>query len=68
MTDTKSYVYDNTEVVQTGRQAVKNLASGKTDTLIEITPKSLSFGAWKKWVRVKDLYEVVVDDEKVSVN
>jgi len=54
----KTYVYDNVEVIKTGKQARKTLASGKLDVLNEVTPKDADIGTWKKWVRDSDLYEV----------
>lgn len=56
MADT--FVYENNEVIKTGRSATKTLKSGKVDTLVEITPKDNSIGIWKKWVRVDDLFVV----------
>lgn len=58
MTDNKSYVYENVEVVKTGKLASKKLRSGKEDILCEVTPKDNSIGTWKKWVRPDDLFEV----------
>jgi hypothetical protein len=58
MTEDKSYVYENTEVIMTGRSATKELRSGKIDTLYEITPKHSTSGQWKKWVNFSDLFEV----------
>ena len=54
-----TYVYENTEVVKTGRQAAKKLRSGKDDALVEIEPKDSSVGSWKKWVREDDLFTVL---------
>ena len=54
----QTYVYDNTEVRKTGRVAIKELKSGKVDQLVEITPSDPIIGAWKKWVREADLFEV----------
>jgi hypothetical protein len=54
----QTYVYENVEVVKTGRTAKKTLNSGKVDILFEITPKNTDIGAWKKWVREADLFEV----------
>jgi len=59
------YIYDNTEVVKTGRKAekqaeVKPKRSERTpqtnDVLFEITPADQETGSWKKWVRQSDLY------------
>lgn len=52
------YVYDNVEVIKTGRMAKKPLRSGKVDELFEITPAETIDGAWKKWVREIELFEV----------
>lgn len=52
------YVYDNVEVVKTGRTAKKALRSGKVDELVEITPVESMDGTWKKWVRDVELFEV----------
>lgn len=56
--DAKRYVYDNVEVVKTGRSAQKPLRSGKVDELFEITPVEHIDGTWKKWVREIELFEV----------
>lgn len=64
---TKTYVYDNTEVKLTGRQAEKKTeskgsarrtASVKVDTMYEITPAGDGVATWKQWVRMTDLYEI----------
>ncbi len=52
------YVYDNVEVVKTGRTAVKKLRSGTMDELFEITPIESIDGTWKKWVRLSELFEI----------
>lgn len=54
----KRYVYDNVEVIKTGRSAKKPLRSGKIDELFEITPVETMDGTWKKWVREIELFEV----------
>ena len=62
----KTYIYDGTEVVLTGRQAHREGGSVKTrsrvaktvDVLVEIKPLN-EIQAWTKWVRMKELYEVV---------
>lgn len=54
----KRYVYDNVEVIKTGRSAKKPLRSGKVDELFEITPVETMDGTWKKWVREIELFEV----------
>ena len=53
-----SFVYENGEVVKTGRRAERKVRSGKVDELVEITPKDATTGSWKKWVREDELYEV----------
>ncbi len=58
MSDEKTYVYENTEVVLTGRSASKTLRSGRVEKLYEITPKHSTSGVWKKWVDISALYEV----------
>lgn len=58
MSDDKSYVYENAEVIKTGRTASKELRSGKVDVLYEITPKHSTTGQWRKWVKNSDLFEV----------
>lgn len=52
------YVYDNVEVIKTGRTAKKALRSGKVDELFEVTPVESFDGVWKKWVRDSELFEV----------
>lgn len=59
---TKKYVYQNAEVILTGRIAEKKLRKS-TDTLYEITPLDKETGSWKKWVRLNDLHEIVVDKD-----
>lgn len=58
-----SFVYENTEVVMTGRKATKELRSGKEEILYEITPISKITGSWCKWVTVNNLYVVNEDEE-----
>lgn len=59
----KSFVYENTEVILTGRRASKTLRSGRVEKLYEITPKHSTSGVWKKWVALSLLYTV---DDSVS--
>lgn len=54
-----TYVYENVEIVKTGRSAERKLKSGKVDQLVEITPQDSSVGSWKKWVREDELFEVI---------
>lgn len=59
----KTWVYDGTEVVLTGREAVKLVKISVTKSrelkVVEITPASTEteFG-WKKWVDPAQLYEI----------
>lgn len=56
-----TYVYDGTEVVKTGREAVREISVGRNTrkvTLVEIKPVDESFD-WKKWVEPSLLYVVV---------
>lgn len=55
---TQRYVYDNVEVVMTGRIAKRPLRSGKVDEVFEVTPVEAFDGVWKKWVREGELFEV----------
>lgn len=54
-----SYVYENTEVIKTGRRSQRKLSSGKVDELVEITPTDSINGQWKKWVREDMLFTVL---------
>lgn len=57
------YVYNGTEVRLTGQKAERKLAGGRrgdrVDIIHEITPASTEDGSWKKWVHLKELYEIV---------
>ena len=64
----ETYIFDNTEVVKTGRKAIKGKEqkqkrSSRTpsnpDILYEVTPADTENGTWKKWVRHSDLYEII---------
>ena len=70
----KTYLYDDTEVILTGRTAKKQRkkytwgrpVSGVTeseyiDILVEIEPIGSSI-SWKKWVKQKELYEITKGD------
>lgn len=68
----ETYIYDNTEVVMTGRTAVKAVAKTKrrsgrspvsTDRLYEVKPADPENGTWTKWVRQSDLYEIQEEKE-----
>ena len=68
------YVFENIEVVLTGRTAERELPSkstrrgGKTearvDELVEIKPKNKEDGSFAKFVRMTDLYKIVVGEEQ----
>ena len=65
-----SYVFENTEVVLTGRRAEREIPNKRTragqggshkprtDELVEITPEDKEDGSWKKFVRMTDLYKI----------
>jgi len=57
-----TYVYEQTEVVKTGRKATRSLRSGKIDTKWEITPANPTVGGWKKWVDDSELLTVEVEE------
>lgn len=60
----KTYVYDGTEVVLTGRRAQRErLRSNKVDELHEVKPQDEELGSWKKWVREVELYEIIDSNE-----
>lgn len=58
MTET-TYVYGETEVKLTGREATKPLVGGKKMTLVEITPLHDYDGTWKKFVPMASLLTIV---------
>lgn len=59
----QTYVYDGIEVVLTGRTASKPLRSGKSDTVVEITPLTQQVGLWRqRWVRPAELYIITKQD------
>jgi hypothetical protein len=59
-----SYVFEQAEVVLTGRKASKKLRSGRDETLYEITPVSKLTGSWCKWVTMSQLFEVMDDEDE----
>jgi len=72
MSESKTYVWGDLEVVLTGKRAERRISpSGRgrtrqTDkvlTLHEITPADKEEGSWKKWVKMSDLYEIVEGEE-----
>jgi len=68
-----SYIYEDTEVRLTGREATKQIGSGvsrransraNVDIKVEITPNDITTGAWKKWVSKDDLYTILETDDE----
>lgn len=57
-----NYVYENTEVVKTGRTATQKLRSGRISIKYEVTPAILQDGTWKKWVFEEDLMVITGSD------
>lgn len=55
----KTFVHEGIEVKLTGRKAKKELRGGQVDELVEISPADQHAPSFKKWVRMKELYEVV---------
>jgi hypothetical protein len=55
-------VFEGIEVRPTGRTARKQLRSGKYDILHEVAPVDKLAGAWRKWIRLSDAHEVIIDD------
>jgi hypothetical protein len=61
-------VHEGTEVKLTGRQAIKEKTRAVTkritnetvDTIHEITPLDNEIGSWKKWVKMNELFEIVI--------
>ncbi len=64
-----TYVYENVEVILTGRTAERSVGrktkrtNPRIDLLVEITPKDKEDGSWKKFVRMTDLYKIVDVDQ-----
>jgi hypothetical protein len=65
MSNTTTLVYQDTEVILTGRKALRETVSQtsrrqkqKIDTKVEITPADDSGGSWKKWVKLEELYTI----------
>ena len=59
----KRYVYKETEVKLTGQTAERKLSGSRrggdrVDVIHEITPANDEDGSWKKWVHLKELYEI----------
>lgn len=57
-----SYLFNGTEVKKTDREASRKLSSGKSITLVEITPLKSIDGTWTKWVSESELYQVSTKD------
>ncbi len=63
-----TYVFNDTEVKTTGRQAIKPIKprsstrnTGNTPTapmLHEITPVDISIGTWTKWIVLEELFKI----------
>ena len=64
-----SYVYENIEVVLTGRTAEREVGRDtkrtkkRLDVQVEITPKDKADGSWKKFIRMTDLYKIADEDQ-----
>ena len=56
------YVYDGLEVVLTGRKAQKKLRSQKTDEVVEVQQADAESASFKKWVRMKELFEIIEEE------
>lgn len=63
----KHFIYEDTEVILTGRVATrsKSLRTRRdvdsSGTKHEITPANQDCGSWKKWVQMNDLF--IITDE-----
>jgi hypothetical protein len=70
--ETAKYVYDEIEVVLTGRRALKQNPTSRRTThatnratsivLVEITPVDIEQGSWKKWVKETDLFTIMEEE------
>jgi hypothetical protein len=58
----KIYVHEGLEVKLTGRQARKELRSGKVSIVYEIAPADSESISFKKWVHMKELFEILEDE------
>ncbi len=64
--DDKTYVFEGVEVKLTGRTAKKEMktqrrrVAAKLDLIHEIAPADKEMGNWKKWVRMTELFEIVL--------
>lgn len=64
----KKYIYNECEVVLTGRTAKRDRTTapsrrtvvGPPNIIHEITPANTGDGDWKKWVKITELYEIEV--------
>lgn len=56
----KTYVYDGSEVVLTGRKARKQLRQGRYKYIFEIRPLSVDAdnNQFNSWVYLSDLFEI----------
>lgn len=63
----ESYVFEQTEVVLTGRRAERAIpavgrSAARFDEIVEITPKDTELGSWKKFVRMAELYKIKTEE------
>lgn len=63
----ETFVYDGTEVVKTGREAIKEIKpigsrAARSVTLVEITPLDSTF-EWKKWIDPAQLFVIRPSDK-----
>lgn len=62
MSDKKSYVYNTTEVILTGRKATRKTTTrhGRqvTEILVEVKPADEEGPSWSAWVKPSELFEV----------
>lgn len=58
------FLFENVEVVKTGRSATKVGTSGQPLVSVEITPATTDMGTWKKWVHESNL--MVIDDVPIN--
>ena len=72
MTNEITYVYhykdEHVEVELTGRNASKTIAAvgsapERKDILVEVTPKAMEDGRWKRFVRKSELLEISGGDD-----
>jgi hypothetical protein len=70
----QTFVYDGKEVYLTGRKAAKSSRRGTDKTVYEVKPvkyrdiKNIGDMGIAYWVKMSDLYEIVVDGDEEEVN